>query len=122
MKILVIDNDPHIRRAVPLALTAVGYRVRIAHDPLEARNTLADERPDLVVLDMSVTALDGADLAAGLRRRGFPQGVPIIVLVDGSQVGERIAQSGAATYLAKPFGTLALLAEVSRLLSPEISA
>ncbi|HTK65329.1 MAG TPA: response regulator, partial [Pseudonocardia sp.] len=76
-RVLVVDDDAQIRRALRINLSARGYEVLTAGDGADALRTAAEELPDAVVLDLGLPDLDGTDVIAGLR--GWTH-VPIIVL------------------------------------------
>ena len=108
--ILVLEDEPGLRRYLRATLQAHGYRVEAAAMGLEAV-AMAVLRPDLVLLDLDLSSQDGLDLARRLREWSR---VPIIVLSD--QDGEahkvRALDQGADDFLAKPFGVAELLARI----------
>ncbi|MEV4283163.1 response regulator [Actinoplanes xinjiangensis] len=110
-RILVVDDEPQIIRALRINLRARGYEVDTAPDGGTALRAAADHHPDLVVLDLGLPDMEGADVIAGLR--GWTS-VPIIVLsgrVDGT---DKVAalDAGADDYVTKPFGVDELLARI----------
>ena len=110
-RILVVDDDPHILRALQINLRARGYAVDLARDGGGALRAAAAQHPDLVVLDLGLPDLDGADVIRGLR--GWTS-VPIIVLSGRSGSGDKVAalDAGADDYVTKPFGIDELLARI----------
>ncbi|MCE0763657.1 response regulator [Pseudonocardia kujensis] len=110
-RVLVVDDDPAIARALRINLTAQGYRVTLAGDGAAALRAAADRHPDVVVLDLGLPDLDGADVIAGIR--GWSP-VPIIVLSARTDSGEKVAalDAGADDYVTKPFGMDELLARL----------
>nr|WP_312858489.1 response regulator [Pseudonocardia pini] len=110
-RVLVVDDDPAIARALRINLTAQGYHVTLAVDGTAALRAAADRRPDVVVLDLGLPDLDGADVIAGIR--GWSP-VPIIVLSARTDSGEKVAalDAGADDYVTKPFGMDELLARL----------
>lgn len=110
-RILVVDDEPQIRRFLRLGLTAAGYRVDEAGSVAEAEKLAAAIDPDLIVLDLGLPDRDGKVLIADLRRRSD---VPVIVLSARDIEAEKIAalDLGADDYVAKPFGIGELLARV----------
>ena len=110
-RVLVVDDDPQIRRALRINLAAHGYRVLQAEDGGTALRVAAAERPDVVVLDLGLPDLDGAEVIAGLR--GWST-VPIIVLTARTGPGDTVAalDAGADDYVRKPFGMAELLARL----------
>ena len=114
-RVLVVDDEQHIRRAVGRALGARGYQVETATDGQEALSTAAVTQPDLVVLDLNLPALDGLSVCRQLR---VWSSVPILVLSVREDEADKVAalDLGADDYLTKPFGIDELLARVRALL------
>jgi two-component system KDP operon response regulator KdpE len=114
-RILVVDDEHSIRRAVGRALTARGYDVQLATDGEEALSVAAAFQPDLVVLDLNLPALDGLSVCRQLR---IWSPVPILVLSVREDEADKVAalDLGADDYLTKPFGIDELLARVRALL------
>jgi two-component system, OmpR family, KDP operon response regulator KdpE len=110
-RVLVVDDDPAIARALRINLTAQGYQVTLAADGASALRAAADRHPDVVVLDLGLPDLDGADVIAGIR--GWSP-VPILVLSARTDSGEKVAalDAGADDYVTKPFGMDELLARL----------
>lgn len=114
--ILVVEDDAAIRTAIEEKLRLEGYEVVIARDGEEARDRLADERLDLVVLDRMLPRLDGLELLRWLRGH-WPE-LPVLILSARGTEDEKIEglRRGADDYLAKPFGVRELLARIEALL------
>jgi two-component system KDP operon response regulator KdpE len=110
-RVLVVDDDPQILRALRINLRARSYDVHIAADGAAALRSAVDHPPDLVVLDLGLPDMDGADIIRGLR--GWTT-VPIIVLSGraGSQDKVAALDAGADDYVTKPFGVDELLARI----------
>ena len=110
-RILVVDDDPAILRLVRGALAKQGYRVDAAASLAEARRAFAEQRPDVIVLDLVLPDGDGSDFCAEVRRS---QATPILVL---SAIGDdarkvRALDEGADDYLTKPFSLAELEARI----------
>jgi two-component system, OmpR family, KDP operon response regulator KdpE len=110
-KVLVVDDEPQLRRALQLNLRARGYEVVLAPDGESALRLAASDHPDLVVLDLGLPGLDGIDVIAGIR--GWSE-VPILVLSARDREGIKVSalDAGADDYVTKPFGMDELLARV----------
>ncbi|MFC4856456.1 response regulator [Actinophytocola glycyrrhizae] len=110
-KVLVVDDEPQIVRALRINLTARGYEVSTAATGQEALRVAAAVHPDVVVLDLGLPDIDGATVIAGLR--GWTS-TPIIVLSARTDSGDKVAalDAGADDYVTKPFGMDELLARL----------
>ena len=116
MLVLVVDDDPAIRRALERALSAEGYGVALAEDGEQALERVAFEPgPDLVLLDLGLPDIDGVKIVERLRADGNE--TPILVLTARQALTDRVAglDAGADDYLAKPFELDELLARVRAL-------
>ncbi len=114
-RVLVVDDDPQILRALRINLTAHGYHVLLAPDGGAALRAAADGHPDVVVLDLGLPDMDGVEVIEGLR--GWTT-VPIIVLSarTGSADTVRALGVGADDYMTKPFSPRELVARVHALI------
>jgi len=110
-KVLVVDDEPQIVRALRINLSARGYEVLTAHDGATALRLAADGKPDVVVLDLGLPDMDGTDVIAGLR--GWTT-LPIIVLSARTDSADKVdaLDAGADDYVTKPFGMDELLARL----------
>jgi two-component system, OmpR family, KDP operon response regulator KdpE len=110
-RILVVDDEPQILRALSINLRARRYDVAVAADGGAALRIATAQRPDLVVLDLGLRDMDGVDVIRGLR--GWTN-VPIIVLSGRAGSGDKVAalDAGADDYVTKPFGVDELLARI----------
>lgn len=113
--VLVIDDEPQIRRFLEISLRALGYRVSQAADGGAGLEALATGGADLVVLDLGLPDRDGLAVLRELRQ--WSQ-VPVIVLTARSHEAEKVAalDAGANDYVTKPFGVQELMARTRALL------
>lgn len=111
-RVLIVDDEPPIRRFLRTSLQAQGYQVSEAEDATGARALLLKNSIDVVVLDLGLPGADGFELIKGLRDSGSP--VPIVVLSSRSdEAGKvRALDIGADDYVTKPFGMDELLARL----------
>jgi two-component system, OmpR family, KDP operon response regulator KdpE len=110
-RILVIDDEPQIRKFLRISLNAYGYEVIEAVRGEDGVAKCATETPDLVILDLGLPDLDGREVIARIREWSK---VPIIVLSVRAAEDEKVAalDRGADDYVTKPFGIQELLARV----------
>jgi two-component system KDP operon response regulator KdpE len=110
-RVLVVEDDPQLLRAMRITLHARGHEVITAATGRKALSEAAAARPDLVVLDLGLPDLDGVEVIQGLR--GWTS-VPIIVLSGRTSGGDKVAalDAGADDYVTKPFGVEELLARI----------
>jgi DNA-binding response OmpR family regulator len=113
--VLVVDDEPEIVRILRDYLERAGFEVLTASDGEMAVAAARRQRPDLVILDLTLPSLDGLDVARALRRDGE---VPIIMLTARTEESDRVAglELGADDYVAKPFSPRELVARVRAVL------
>ena len=109
--ILVVDDEPQIRRVLRSTLTSSGYVITEAKTGEEALESLRKERPDLVLLDMNMPGLGGVETCREIRRASD---APIIMLTVRNSERDKVAalDAGADDYVVKPFGIEELLARI----------
>src|SRR2546429_459493 len=110
-RVLVVDDEPQIRRALSINLRARGYDVDLAESGEEALELAALPHPDVVVLGLGLPGIDGVDVIQGLR--GWSR-VPVVVLSVRDAEAAKVAalDAGADDYVTKPFGMDELLARL----------
>ncbi|MFF4650415.1 response regulator [Streptomyces sp. NPDC001380] len=110
-RVLVVDDEPQLVRALVINLKARGYEVDAAPDGTGALKLAAARHPDVVLLDLGLPDMDGADVIRGLR--GWTR-VPVIVLSARHASDEKVQalDAGADDYVTKPFGMDELLARL----------
>lgn len=109
MKILIIDDEPQIRRLLRITIESCGWRVIEAEDGLHGLNELALMRPDAVLLDLGLPGLPGIDV---LRRLREWSQAPVLILSVRDQPEDKVEalEAGADDYVTKPFEPTELLA------------
>jgi len=120
-RILVVEDEGPIRRALEINLAARGFAVSLAGSGEDALRLAATDHPDLVLLDLGLPGIDGLDVIAGLR--GWST-VPIIVVSARDAEGEKVRalDAGADDYITKPFGMDELLARLRAALRRAVPA
>lgn len=110
-RVLIVDDEPELLRALSINLRARGYDVVLAPDGATALRKASSMLPDLVILDLGLPDLDGTEVIAGLR--GWNR-VPIVVLSAREGQADKVdaLDAGADDYLTKPFGMDELMARV----------
>src|SRR5258705_1179245 len=117
-EVLVVEDEPDIRRLVVLHLERDGFRCRTAANGLDALREAKAAVPDLVVLDLMLPGIDGLEVCRRLRSDASTAGVPIIMLTAKSDEVDRVVglEVGADDYVAKPFSPKELVARVRAVL------
>jgi two-component system KDP operon response regulator KdpE len=120
-RVLVVDDEPQIRRALAINLRARGYDVVEAPTGEDALVAAADRHPDVVVLDLGLPGIDGIEVVEGIR--GWST-VPIVVLSVRDAEADKVAalDAGADDYVTKPFGMDELLARMRAALRRAVPA
>lgn len=115
--ILVVEDDEDLMQLVADVLADEGFAVRTAPDGLAALETIADAGlPDLILLDMRMPRMDGAEFVAELERH-HAETPPVIVMTAAVDTRRRAEQVHARAWLAKPFEIQDMLALVRRILA-----
>jgi two-component system KDP operon response regulator KdpE len=111
LRVLVVDDEPPIRKLLRMGLGTQGYQVLEAPNARTALD-LAAERPDLIILDLGLPDMQGLELLRTLRERS--EGVPIVVLSSRGDEAAKVEalDLGADDYVTKPFGMEELLARI----------
>jgi two-component system KDP operon response regulator KdpE len=109
--ILVIDDEPQLRRAMKATLSSIGYTVVESKSGEEALSVLNELRPDLILLDLNMPGIGGLETCRAIRERSD---VPIIILSVRNAEADKVQalDAGADDYVTKPFGIQELLARV----------
>jgi len=116
MKILVADDDLDLSGLIAFALRQAGYLVLEAPDGARAWELFADERPDLVILDVNMPRQNGLEVLQRIRESGRTTPVMMLTVRSAEEDQVRALDAGADDYLTKPFSPRTLLARVRALL------
>ena len=114
--VLVVDDSPTVRKIVQLTLLREHIRVVTAGDGLSALAAVADEQPDLILLDIMLPRMDGYNICQVVRRNMAYKDMPIIMLSgkDGLFDKMRGKLAGSTEYMTKPFDSAELVQTVKR--------
>ena len=112
--VLAVDDSASIRKLVELTLRREGYSVVTADSGLTALAALARQRPDIILLDVMLVALDGFQLCRAIRNHPHYGDLPIVILSgrEGQADRETGLEAGVSAYLTKPFKPEQLLVAV----------
>ena len=119
-KILIVDDDPDLRRGLNLRLRSNQYETAYATDGFSAIAMAQKERPDLIILDIGLPAGDGFVVLERLQQSAALATIPVIVLTarDPQSTREKIMKAGATAYFQKPADNAELLNAIRAVLSP----
>ena len=117
-RILIVDDDLFSRKLISATLVKGGYACTAVSSGAEALSYVAQETPDLIILDVMMPEMDGYELCAKLREMPQTARIPIIMLTGQDSLEEKVKgfEVGADDYITKPFQPMELLARVSVLL------
>ena len=121
--VAVVDDDPEVRQSLELALSEAGYKVKVAANGLRLVRTLQVDRPDVIVLDVVMSWIDGYELCRSLKRNPEFRDIPVIFISGKSSSSDmdRGLACGAVNYFPKPLDVRALLRCVREVASAESS-
>lgn len=116
--VLVVDDEPNIVLSLEFLLKQAGFRVRMASNGEAALAAIAEDPPDLVLLDVMIPGRDGYAVCQAIRANPAWQGVRVIMLTaKGSEIQrEKGLSLGADDYVTKPFSTRELVDRIRRML------
>jgi DNA-binding response OmpR family regulator len=121
-KILVADDESHIRHVVSMKLSNAGYEVVTAEDGEEALELCRAEKPDMLITDFQMPMLTGLELCKKLRGEGFA--MPVLMLTAKGfdiEAGE-MAEAAIGDVLSKPFSPREVLGKVRQMLGEQVAA
>jgi len=119
-KILIVDDDPDLRRGLNLRLRSNHYETAYATDGFSAIAMAQKERPDLIILDIGLPAGDGFIVLERLQQSAALSNIPVIVLTarDPQSTRDKIMKAGATAFFQKPADNSELLNAIRAVLSP----
>lgn len=117
-KILIVEDEPAIREMIAFHLTRAGYETLEASDAREAREQLADNRPDLALVDWMLPDVSGLELTRMLKRDPTYEDLAIIMLTARAEERDKVSglEGGADDYVTKPFSPRELVARIQAVL------
>ena len=118
-RILIVDDEPHIRRVLSSILSARGFEVVEATDGLEGLAAFEEGDADLVILDLLMPGASGLEVLAKIRTDAHRPRTPVIILTAKGQDTDREAAlaGGADDFLTKPFSPMKLIARIEEILA-----
>jgi CheY-like chemotaxis protein len=118
-KILVVDDEEHIVMILKDSLEFSGFQVVTAYNGVEALERVAEDKPDLIVLDIGMPKLDGWEVCRRLKASDQTKDLPIIILTAYAQTSDQRkgAQLGADRFVTKPCDLTYLVEEINTLLA-----
>ncbi len=122
-RILIVEDHPTMREAMRLVLEGEGFDIDEASDGDQALVAVQEERPDLVLLDMSIPGISGPEVLAAVKNDPATSEVRVIVVTATGEEGRAAAMAGGADhYFTQPFSPIALLQAGEEVLGPEDTA
>ncbi len=120
-KVLIAEDDEHIRRLIKTILVLDNYRLIEAKDGKEALEKVSDEMPDLIILDLMMPKIDGIEVCSQLKKNALTRKIPIIMLTAKREMKDKVVgiTAGADDYLTKPFEPRELRERVKTFLESE---
>ena len=117
-RILVVDDEPHIRRVLEVILESKGFDVMMASDGMQGLDELGQEAVDLVILDLMMPGASGLEILSKIRANPLRADTPVIILTAKGQDTDREAAlaGGANDFLTKPFSPKKLIARIEEIL------
>ncbi|MGH8149896.1 MAG: phosphate regulon transcriptional regulator PhoB [Steroidobacteraceae bacterium] len=117
-QVLVVEDERPIREMIAFGLKRAGFEVREAEDCQSARVSLADRRPDLVLIDWMLPDSSGLELTRAIKRGRETRELPVILLTARAEESDKVAglEGGADDYITKPFSPRELVARIHAVL------
>jgi len=118
VKVLVVEDDDDTRMVYSDGLGYVGYRVITASTGVDGLRAARDERPDVILLDLSLAGADGWEVVRCLKASRLTGDIPVLLITGYPDLGGRAAAEGCAGYLTKPIRLKTLQTAVASLVPP----
>lgn len=117
-RILVVDDEKELVKAIQIRLTASNYEVLVAYDGVEGLEKAQKEKPDLILLDILMPNMDGFETLAKLRENDQTKSIPVLMLTAKSQLEDvtKAHSLGALDYIVKPFDYISMLTKIRKAL------
>lgn len=117
-KILIVDDEPNITKLMESRLRANGYEVVTACDGQEGLDKAKEEKPDLIILDVTMPKFNGYEVCHMLRSDKLYDSIPIVMLTASGQATDiqKGMEKGADAYISKPFKSIILLGIINGLI------
>src|ERR1700722_12343358 len=112
-KILVVDDDPNICEILKMRLESSGYEVTTASNGVLAFVKASEEKPDLIILDVSMPTMDGLKFVQATRWKTEMKDIPILILTARANTKEIFDALGIANFMTKPYDSKELLGKVA---------
>jgi CheY-like chemotaxis protein len=118
--ILLVDDDPIVHWVLQQYLGRAGYEISTANDGRAALDMVQNKRPDLIILDVRMSEVDGLKTLKALKKDEATKAIPVMMMtVNADQFTKTESELyGAAVFMTKPFSPTLLLSEVRKLLPP----
>ena len=118
MQILIVEDEKPIRDMIAFGLRRAGFDVREAEDCSAARASIADQRPDLLLVDWMLPDQSGLELTRAIKRNKDTEDMPVIMLTARADEHDKVTglEGGADDYVTKPFSPRELLARINAVL------
>lgn len=122
-KVVVADDEPHIRHVIALKMQKGGFEVHVAADGEEALDLVLQEKPDLLITDYQMPIMSGVELCQELRKNSATAGIPILMLTArGFDLSEAERDAcGIMQLMSKPFSPAEVLQRAQELIAKPVS-
>jgi CheY-like chemotaxis protein len=110
-KVLIVEDNPDLRRLYAIGLNQRGYEVKLAANGAEAVDRIASERPDVILLDLMMPVMDGWEVIDRVSAPEAGEAIPVVVITGQHQSGEDRRNDRIAAWLSKPV-TISYLVDV----------